>query len=213
VLCESGKKHTLNWKGGSLVLAETALYDDAHIFIPNAGATQTKAEKTYYQVCTVGHSLITLFKGAELILDCGELSDAQRTKAVIVRESGNSWVSEGGSLEGAKLKTSISALGKFAIALDTEKPLVEVEKWSLNSKSQEFIIVLRVTDDLSGISTVFPELNGAWVYYETDKKTNSLTCRIEALPVGEHQFKLTVKDKVGNKRVFEKTIRIVESKK
>jgi hypothetical protein len=157
--------------------------------------------------------LITLFKGAELILDCGELSDAQRTKAVIVRESGNSWVSEGGSLEGAKLKTSISTLGKFAIALDTEKPLVEVEKWSLNSESQEFIIVLRVTDDLSGISTVFPELNGAWVYYETDKKTNSLTCRIEALPVGEHQFKLTVKDKVGNKRVFEKTIRIVDSKK
>lgn len=213
VLCESGKKHTLNWKGGSLVLAETALYDDAHILIPNAGATQIKAEKTYYQVCTVGHSLITLFKGAELILDCGELSDAQRTKAVIVRESGNLWVSEGGSLEGAKLKTSISTLGKFAIALDTEKPLVEVEKWSLNSKSEEFIIVLRVTDDLSGVSTVFPELNGAWVYYETDKKTNSLTCRVEGLPVGEHQFKLTVKDKVGNKRVFEKTIRIVESKK
>ncbi|MFM7618877.1 MAG: M23 family metallopeptidase [Bacteroidota bacterium] len=213
LLCESGKKHTLNWKGGSLILAETALYDDAHIFIPNSGITQTKGEKTYYQVCTVGHSLITLFKGAELVLDCSDLPETQRTKAVIVRESGNSWVSEGGSLEGLKLKTAVSTLGKFAIAIDTEKPLVEVEKWSFHSKSEEFVIVLRVTDDLSGISSMDPEINGSWVYYETDKKTNSLTCRVQGLSVGEHQFKLTVKDKVGNKKVFEKTIRISDSNK
>ena len=211
--CESGKKHTLSWVGGTLFLAETALYDDAYISIPKSGITQTAAEKTYYQVCTVGHSLITLFKGAELVLDCSELNEVQRTKAVIVRESGNTWVSEGGSLEGLKLKTSISTLGKFAIAVDNEKPAVEVEKWSLNSKSDEFVIVLRVTDNLSGISSFYPELNGAWVYYETDKKTNSLTCRISQLTPGEHQFKLTVKDKVGNKRVFEKSIRIAESKK
>jgi len=212
-LFESGKSHVISWKGGELILAETALYDDAYIASPKGGFTQTSGGRTCYQVCTVGHSLITLYKGAELVLDCSELSESQRSKALIVRESGDSWVSEGGSLEGTKLKTAITTLGKFAIAVDTEKPAIEVEKWTYKKEANEFFIVLKVSDDLSGIASFYPEFKGEWVYFETDKKSNTFRCRIPSLSAGEYPFKLIVKDKVGNKSVFEKTVRVIESNK
>ncbi|MFM7770114.1 MAG: M23 family metallopeptidase [Bacteroidota bacterium] len=203
---EAGKEHLLKWSSGELVLAETALYDDAYVTLKEGAKSQSSGERMVYGIVTIGHNNITLFKGAEIKISQSLLPEDQRSKAVIVRQSGDSWNYEGGSNEAGFVSTSISSLGKFALTIDNTKPKIEVAKWGEKSQENQFQIRLKITDDLSGIASIYPSLNDQWLYYETDKKTNGFTCLIPENPAGEYAFKVVVKDKVGNKAVLEKVV-------
>jgi hypothetical protein len=64
-----------------------------------------------------------------------------------------------------------------------------------------------VSDALSGIESVRPELDGQWIYYEYDAKNNNVLVELPLSVVDEraHEFSLVVKDKCGNETVYKKT--------
>lgn len=67
---------------------------------------------------------------------------------------------------------------------------------------------LVITDNLSGIGRYDLWLNGTWVLAEYDAKKDLLTYYFdEDTPIGILQFKLELEDKVGNKTVFNYTLR------
>ena len=112
-----------------------------------------------------------------------------------------SWV--GGSFRDGYIDANISVLATYAVARDSIPPKitpVEPSRWR-----EKKHIKIRMTDNLSGISSFRGEINGQYALFEYDGKTNMLTYYFdeERVPPGYHHLKLTVIDRCGNKSVFE----------
>jgi hypothetical protein len=62
-----------------------------------------------------------------------------------------------------------------------------------------------ISDDQSGISTYEGTLNGEWILFEYDAKTNRLSHQLAdgKLRLGKNCLQLKVTDRVGNSAIFE----------
>ena len=110
------------------------------------------------------------------------------------------WI--GGVYRDGWIDARISELGVFTIASDVNPPKitpVEPARWSINKK-----ISIRISDDLSGISSFRGEIDGAYALFEYDSKNALITYTFdnERLQPGGHQLVLTVIDGCGNKAEF-----------
>jgi len=62
-----------------------------------------------------------------------------------------------------------------------------------------FRLRIEIKDDLSGIDSYRPTLNGQWILMEHDPKNNLLFYEVdERMQKGSNQFEIVVKDKCGN---------------
>ena len=64
-------------------------------------------------------------------------------------------------------------------------------------------ITIKITDNLSGIGSYRATIDGEWVLMTYDAKNDLLKYNFDdKITIGNHTFRLTVKDKVGNKSLF-----------
>lgn len=122
------------------------------------------------------------------------------------------------SLEGKKMKYNATKfnkqgftaysknLGVFVLAKDTIGPKISISKkidgkWLNDQKRIQLII----KDDLSGIKSYNGYLNGKWILFEYDFKTNRITHYFEdnIVAEGQNDLKVVVSDFVGNSTIFE----------
>ena len=96
-------------------------------------------------------------------------------------------------------------LGRYTLALDTVPPVVrpknfKAKQWLTNYR----YLSLKISDDLSGISSYSATLNGRWILMEYEPKTRTLTYNFDDQIVGQQQCNLEVEvtDNVGNTEVF-----------
>ena len=63
---------------------------------------------------------------------------------------------------------------------------------------------VRISDDLAGIETYRGTIDNKWILMEYEPKKSTLTYRFddEKIKSGVHQFKIEVKDGVGNKSIY-----------
>lgn len=97
-------------------------------------------------------------------------------------------------------------LGQFMLAKDTIAPKITISKaiegkWLTNQKT----IQLTIRDTLSGIKTYNGYLNGKWILFEYENKTNRITHYFDDGIVleGKNDLKVVVMDNVGNSTIFE----------
>lgn len=102
--------------------------------------------------------------------------------------------------------TYTKKLGQFILARDTIAPKISIAKpiegkWLSNQKT----IQLTISDDLSGIKSYNGFLNGQWVLFEYENKTNTITHFFDdgIVAEGKNDLKVVVKDNVGNSTIFE----------
>ncbi|MCX6284634.1 MAG: M23 family peptidase, partial [Bacteroidetes bacterium] len=130
-------------------------------------------------------------------------------KAVIVAiESGHRFYSKGGVWEKGFLKTQIRDFGDYSIAVDTESPVIRPVnvKTGKNLRGQGSIM-LKISDNLSGIKSWRGTMNGKWILMDYDAKNNLLTYFIdEHMAKGKNNFLLVVTDGVGNKSSYEASL-------
>jgi murein DD-endopeptidase MepM/ murein hydrolase activator NlpD len=97
-------------------------------------------------------------------------------------------------------------LGGFVLAKDTIAPKITIAK-SIEGKwlTKEKAIVLRISDELSGIKSYNGYINGNWVLFEYDNKTKKITHVFDEtlLAEGKNDLKVTVSDNLGNSAIFE----------
>ena len=122
------------------------------------------------------------------------------------------------SLEGKKMKYNATKfnkqgftaysknLGTFVLAKDTIAPKITISKkiagkWLNDQKN----IHLTIKDDWSGIKSYNGYLNGKWILFEYDFKTNRITHDFEdnIVAEGQNDLKVVVSDFVGNSTIFE----------
>jgi len=99
-------------------------------------------------------------------------------------------------------------LGPFVLAKDTTAPKITIAKpiegkWLTNDKA----IVLRISDEMSGIKSYNGYINGKWVLFEHDNKTKKITHYFDEayLIEGKNDLKVLVSDNLGNSAIFETT--------
>jgi hypothetical protein len=96
-------------------------------------------------------------------------------------------------------------LGRYTLARDTVPPVIRPK----NFKEKQWLtnyryLSLKISDDLSGISTYSATLNGRWILMEYEPKTQTLTYNFDDRILNEQQCTLEVEvvDNVGNIQVM-----------
>tara|TARA_R110000787_G_scaffold230861_2_gene338341 strand:+ start:181 stop:1845 length:1665 start_codon:yes stop_codon:yes gene_type:complete len=110
--------------------------------------------------------------------------------------------------KGNKLTAYTKILGSFVLVADTTKPKIKPvnfqdNKWVSKNKT----LKIKITDDLSGISSYRATINGKFILMEYNYKKDVLTYDFEdqIISESENNLKLIIIDNVGNNATFEAT--------
>jgi len=99
------------------------------------------------------------------------------------------------------------SFGDFYIGIDTIPPKISANGLLSNSDlSGKKEIKIRITDDLSGIKSYEPEIDGNWALFEYDQKNDILIYNIDGKRIkrnSEHTLKLKVTDNKDNISYFD----------
>jgi hypothetical protein len=107
----------------------------------------------------------------------------------------------GGEWQNGKMIVDTHELGDFTLATDSIPP--SIRRIYCNSNSARF----RIGDNLSGISTIEATINGEWLLMKYDYKTGIIQSeRLDKKKLLKGDFKLKVKDRVGNEKVYQQKI-------
>lgn len=162
------------------------------------------ADTAYYSdVHTVHDTPVPLHRNGRLSLHL--LSDilADKGKYGIVSVDGRrkNWI--GGSYRDGWIDADITELGKrYAVDADTVPPVITAVDSSLWTSKE--MIILRLTDNLSGIEEYRGEIDGRFALFELDGK--KATARYffdrQRLTRGRHTLRMTVTDGCENRTVY-----------
>jgi hypothetical protein len=123
---------------------------------------------------------------------------------VVSRSASGGLVYEGGTWKGNFLHADTRSFGHYGIAVDTVPPAitpVNIRQNAVLTKASE--IRVRITDNLSGIQSYEPSIDGNWVLMDYDAKNNLLTYEFDEMcPKGAHTFQIKVTDKRGNQSTY-----------
>jgi hypothetical protein len=106
--------------------------------------------------------------------------------------------------QGERLVADVSSFGNYFIYADTIKPTIKPVRFQQNMQT-ESRMSFRVSDNVN-IDKYLEfrgEVDGQWILFSYDIKSKYLTHYFdERIANGEHELKLSVKDKQGNEQVF-----------
>lgn len=202
---KGGEKNTVNKDAGDILR-----YDEAHLLELPGCRVELPAEALLASVrktTRVEHDSLTgrtvfvladeetpLFKKAHLVL-----SGVFTPRSVIceVDDKGKKYPLETIRTTTA-LEAKIGCLSRYTVLEDLQAPeLVFLGKFP------DRTLRFQVADDLSGLSRWRGEVNGEWCLFSYDPRVNLLQCSLTEpvfLPGQVNEVKITVEDKVGNRR-------------
>jgi hypothetical protein len=102
------------------------------------------------------------------------------------------------------LSAKVRGFGNFCIIADTINPIVKgVNIYPGKKLNTQTSIKCTIEDKESGIDNFRSEIDGKWILMEYDYKRKLLTFDIpKDFKTGKHTFKLTVSDKLKNKKIY-----------
>jgi len=134
------------------------------------------------------------------------IPDADRDKFFIATINGKKTYYNSTKMKENKFTTWTRNLGEFRLVKDSVSPKItsvnfQEGKWLSKQNDLQF----EITDDLSGIKTYTGYLNGKWILFDYDYKTNKITHDFSDNVVieGRNELKIVVTDNVGNSTIFE----------
>lgn len=185
--------------------------DDIKVFFPlgtlysDLNFTYKKLPKPTGNAWSAVHQIhnryTPLHIGFDISIKADQLPENLRSKALIVNANGSS---QGGFFENGYVKARPKNFGSFYIAVDTIAPRISPVNIS-EGKSMAGLskIILKISDNLSGIKSFDGYIDGQWVLMEFDAKTATLWHSFdERTPSGKHSFELVVTDMKENTRRY-----------
>ncbi|MEN8927872.1 MAG: M23 family metallopeptidase [Flavobacteriales bacterium] len=183
--------------GFNFLMAENTLYDDMCFFY------NKKIDSTYHSDI---HDMMTRYAPVHQyykvsIAPNQEIDSVLHSKLLIVaiNEKGKI-ASRKGSFQNGMVTTRVREFGKFAIAIDTTKPVVKplTETFKLSKTSS---ISFKIADNLSGIQSYSARIDGEWVLASYKRKKGKLIVslsEVEGLTTGIHELEVEVVDERAN---------------
>jgi murein DD-endopeptidase MepM/ murein hydrolase activator NlpD len=184
-----------------VTIPKGALYSDINLKY----TTSTRPQNGYSVIHNIHTRLIPVHKNYYLwIRPDITLPKHLQDKAVIADTRGSH---HGGIYDNGYIKASPKTFGSFFIRVDTIAPIIRPINIS-DGKSMAGTpkIILKLSDNLSGIKTFRGTIDGQWVLFEYDLKTATLSHTFEeSLGPGKHLFQFTATDMKLNTRTYNAT--------
>ncbi len=180
----------------SIYIPANSLYEDSYLSIEAKGDT-LKFHK----------DLIPIHSNISITADISAYNEADKDKLYIGKLNYRGLPNYTSTTRsGDKLTGKTRTFGEYVIASDTTPPSIKAVNFSEGKwiSNQNFLQV-RITDDLSGISSYRATINGKFILMEYEYKKNVLTYNFNdnVNLESENNLKLIVIDNVGNSATFE----------
>lgn len=185
-------------KGIRLTIPPGNLYDDLYF------RYSVKEDTTGLAfIHTLHDKTVPIHQAVQLSLRLQNDTLPDKGKYGIVRKQGNrfSWI--GGAYRTGWIDADVRELGTYTIAQDSKPPVITPVNPAAWTGSQK--ITLRITDNLSGISSYRGEIDGKFVLFEFDGKKGLVSYVFDKkrLIRGKHKLVFTLTDNCGNQSVYE----------
>ncbi len=189
-------------EGIELDLPADALYEDLD-FIYSA---TPQLPRTFSKVHHLQNELTPIQSACDLTITPTGLPARLSSKVVIVKvDEAGKFASRGGKYENGKIKTQIKEFGNYTVMIDTTPPVIRaVNITPGKSLKKQSTILMKMSDNLTGIKYYRGTLNGKWILMDFDAKNAMLLYAFDdRLKPGKNTFRLVVRDAVGNESVYQ----------
>ncbi|MDR1699550.1 MAG: M23 family metallopeptidase [Prevotellaceae bacterium] len=179
------------------VMPQNVLYDDLCLDYKRTPSKTYLSDIHYLQDSyTPLHDYIDI----SLPYDAHKIADTSKLLAIKTNGTQHPIVL-GGTWENGQMNFKTREFGAFAVMIDTIPPKI--------TPQPKAPLRFKISDNLSGIDTYNGYIDGVWALFEYDAKTRSLFHRPDRRVrlLKPYKLRLEVTDKVGNKAVYENTVR------
>lgn len=179
-----------------------SLYDDlAFVYLEKDGLKDGIGK-----VHGIHDHFIPVHKKYRVRLNNSEVPEEYRNKALVVNVTNGRRKAYGGKMKGRWLTAKVKEFGDYTIMLDTIPPNIKpINFFNGKNITRQSTLVVRVSDNLSGIAEYNAYMNDQWVLMEYDGKAGTLTCDLtdKRIPEGIMKFRLIVSDERRNVETYE----------
>ncbi|WP_295731555.1 M23 family metallopeptidase [uncultured Muribaculum sp.] len=191
-------RNTFNVDGATVIFPKGTFYDDCYVAI-----SASPSDKYVTPVYSVGDAGVPVSGEFSLDIDvpAAALPDSSKLCMVRISPKGRATRVDASYAEG-RMCGRPSALGRFAVAIDTVAPKVrpvKPETWGRIGKVKYVI-----SDNLSGVKTYRGTIDGKFALFELDGKTATATFVMDSSRFSKgrkHEAVMTVTDACGNTTV------------
>ncbi len=180
----------------SIYIPANSLYEDAYLNIEAKGDTLKFHE-----------DVIPIHTNISITADISGYSEEDRNKLYLGRLNYRGVPTYNSTTRnGDKLTAKTRTFGTYTIASDTTEPKIKPVNFSDGKWiSNQNFLKIKITDDLSGISSYRATINGKFILMEYNYKNNVLTYNFNdnVNLETENNLKIIVTDNVGNSATFE----------
>ncbi len=181
-----------------LKVTATALFDDVYF---NYAARLTADPAMYSKIHQVDNSNTQGFDWFDISIRAERLPENLRSKALLVYEDNNGETAvRGGTFTDGFVVSRSREFGKYYIKVDSTAPVIKPINIS-EGKNMAAVkkILIKITDNLSGIADFDTYIDGKWVVTDYDAKNALLVNSIPPdLSSGQHTFTVKVVDERKN---------------
>lgn len=183
-----------------------ALYENCYL---QYQLVTDRSDNVYSSVHKLHNAIFPIHQYYDLAIRPVVLPESLRDKAFIAL-CGNNIVNYGGEWENGMLKTQVRTFGDFCIMVDETPPTIIPANFKSNLRGVSRIdFTIRDNFATSGKAKDLQfraTIDGRWVLMKYDAKNDRISHYFdEALESGQHEFRLSLTDAMGNESVFERT--------
>lgn len=183
----------------SVEIPAGALYDTLYFEFGKSEAMPGMYSGIYH----IHNKFTPLHQRYDLAIEPDHIPAGLNTKMLIIQlndESGNLPLTS--TWDNGYLRTSSSTFGSFYIGIDTIPPKINAVGFSAGANLEgKENMKIRIKDDLSGIKSYEPVIDGRWALFEYDQKNDILIYRFDKARIekgSRHFLSLKVSDNKDN---------------
>lgn len=183
--------------GAKLSWTEESFYDWIPDFITTTEKDKLLMSRKYN---LFKKELFPFHKGVKMTFSDWNVPNSLQDKIVVVSENYKGKKKAYSTIiSNGEIVAHINEPGEVYIDVDTIAPKITFQNYNKSNFSfsgQQ--ILIKITDDLSGIQSYNGFVDGKWILMEYDAKNDLLTGSLEQFNKDQHDFKLIVKDNKNN---------------
>lgn len=187
----AGRDQYHTFEGGNVYFPEKTFYEDFLLQIESKNDTLMLHNPT-----------IAVHKFFNLSFENKKFSEKEAQQVFIARlDERNRPSAERTIYKNGNFTTRTRNLGRFTLIKDTIAPTLRPINFKNNATVTASVLKVEVKDDLSGVESYSASLNGEWILFEYEPKTQTLTFNfsdIDTTKTDTYKLEMTAKDGVGN---------------
>jgi hypothetical protein len=191
--------------GLKLYFPMRSFYDSVYFYL---GTEEARDPRAYSPVYSVHNNGTAVHKRYSLSIRPDSLSARLRGKALIALiDKKNRLEDMNSKWDGAYLTASVREFGRFCVAVDTTAP--KITPWNFMPGADiryHEELSFKVSDDISGVAYYSGYIDGNWVLFEYDAKSNRIIHHFTdgKVPSGKrHKVRIIANDEKGNVNSYE----------